>query len=174
MKLFLALAFTLPLTGCVPVIADYYYISLAVAEGVEVTATGVADYHKMVFHEPMPTRYLLKRDSYVLEFEVDKNAFQPTVRVTARSLEGDDLRILGVKTHPCGGWLPIHSKTRGNVHSFYWATLARKGCLPNSISDDASHSIVFSVEDAGAEVLGEERIPIAIVRNGSVIVYDAI
>lgn len=172
----LALALTPPLTGCAPAFTDYYYISLVEVEGIEVGATGVADYPASLFHDPMPIKYRLERGSYALEFELDMSAFQPTVWVGGKTYEGDDLRVVGVETHQCGSWSHLPYRTQGKLDEFYWSpiTWTEPPCLPAPLSDAGPHAMVFSVVGPGGEVLGEERIPFEVVRNGTVVYWDAV
>ena len=172
----LALALTPPLTGCAPAFTDYYYISLVEVEGIEVSATGVADYPASLFHDPMPIKYRLKRGLYTLEFEVDTSAFQPTVWVGGRTLEGGGLRVVGVETHRCEGWSHFSSRTRGKLDEFYWVPTKKteRPCLPVPPSDTGFHAMVFSVVGPEGEVLGEERIPFEVLRNGTVVYWDAV
>ena len=171
MKNALMLTVALSVAACVPILYDYYYISLEGIEGVKVLETGRSMFSGFS-HKPMPRRYEIARQSYVLEIELDR-ALAPNIWISATSESGVWLRIESVNASRCGGWR--HVVVGEQVKNRYiWLTKLDPYCQPGNFGYTEKQAIVFNVIGDDGENLGREQLPIKIVRNGTVFDFDAI
>ena len=168
----LMLIVALSLAACVPVPFDYYYISLVDVEEIKILETGRSSFSGF-FHKPMPIRYEIARQTYVLDIEFDRRTFQPSVWINATGESGEWLHIESVNASRCGDW---HQFVSGKQlrSRFYWSLITDPSCLPENFVDLEELVIVFNVIGDDGEYLGREQFPIKIVRNGTMFDFDSI
>jgi len=176
MRLAWSLTVALVLSGCVPIPREYYYISLTEAEGLEVVEYGTTS-RTAFLQKPMPVRYRLIRASYIVELEFGKTEFQPSLRVRAVCSSGTPL-LIGTEDdeRSCSGWVfGLNSELEvGEENRFMWTVMGRPKCLaPGEVSAER-FAIAFKVLDAEGNVIGEERLPFTVERNGFIVEFDAI
>ncbi len=175
MRMASALAAVVLLGGCVPVPYKYYHMSLAEVEGLEVVEYGTP--LQAFFQKPVPIHYRLSRASYFVELELEKSDFQPALRVSAASTSGNALLIqTRDDERSCVGWrfgLSNQLKVREN-NVFMWTVMGRSKCLAPGEVGAERFAIAFKVVDAEGNILGEERLPFTVERNGFVVIFDAI
>ncbi|MDE0272104.1 MAG: hypothetical protein F4220_10965 [Gammaproteobacteria bacterium] len=154
--------------GCAPRFDRFHYLSLAGVEGIEVLKSGEVD-RVTLFDKPIPMRYRLVRDAYVLEFVFDlaRNG-SPSVEIkVARPRE--EAMLEASRDDRCDRWR--HSGW-SNSYIYTWSSLER--CLLEGEEAAARQVIGLVVRDGAGKVLGREELPFEIVENGFTITVDAI
>ena len=78
--------------GCTPEFEDHYYISLEKNDKIEITKKG--ELPELFFNEPVPIKYRLERQNYILFFEIQRvgNA-EITIKVVNKLDNGRSLRV---------------------------------------------------------------------------------
>ena len=168
-KMLLVLAMAV-LSGCMPVLHDYYYMSFENVRDIRVLAYGKSRIHSLMFDEAMPIAYELKRIDYSLFMDVDLESKHPSSFLSGRGLDGQKLRIEEYPGRtPCGG------RTRGSSGRARWdgrndPAIFRFYCHPRNIDfclkskDDRVIRIqIFDRED---NLIGAENLPFEFVKNG--------
>ena len=155
--------------GCAPSFNYFYYLSLVGVEDIEILDRGVVD-DIALFHKPMPLRYQLERNAYVVEFELtpSEEGF-PHVWIRATMPSGEGVALEPTRDDRCDYWR--YSSTFGK-YSFKWSSLDH--CLLEGGEAAVRQVIGLVVHDSTGNVMGEEDLPFEIVRNGIVIGIDAI
>ena len=174
-KTILFLFVVLLTNGCVPIKYDYYYISFEGAPDIKTLTYGRAVISKLESHESMPVEYKLKRDRYIVFIETDKKSKRPASFIRAKKLEGQDLKIEAItNSSKCGGFdfLTVNIEDEQFLRYEWWG-FVKAECLNKEIIADEM-MISFRVIDDAGNLLGEERLPFKLIKNGIYIEQDAI
>lgn len=175
MRVVSGLAVLLVLCGCVPIPYKYYYMSLAEADGLEVVERGTTSH--ALLQNPVPVLYQLSRRSYFVELDLDELGFQPSFRVRASSSSGTPLLIeTRAERRSCLGWkIGLKGEPEvGRENHFIWSVIGRPKCLVPGEVPAERFAIAFKVLDLEGNVLGTERLPFTVERNGFIVEFDAI
>ena len=176
MRMASIIAIVLLLSGCVPIPRKHYYMSLAEVDGLEVVEYGTTS-RTSFLQKPVPIHYRLSRASYFVELELEKLESQPAFRVSAASTSGNALLIQTRDDERfCSGWsLGLSNQLRvGENNFFMWTVMGNAKCLAPGEVGAERFAIAFKVVDAEGNILGEERLPFTVERNGFVVIFDAI
>ena len=163
------------MNGCVPVKYDYYYISFEDTPDIKTLTYGKTAINKLESHEPMPIEYELNRGRYTLSIEIDQKSKRPASFVRAKNLEGLGLKVEAITDgSKCGGFdfLTVDIKDDEFLRYEWWG-FVKAECLNKKISTNEM-SINFRVMDDTGNLLGEERLPFKLIKNGIYIEQDAI
>ena len=173
LKIAVAIAIAVTMSGCVPVFGRYYYIALMDAPGLEVTGYGVRKFETW-FHERMPMSYRLRRQHYEVELEVSAEASAwPRMFVKSQSPDGTPLSINPVDIGECSSWWP-RMPDGGVPSQFTWYREASMKCNLDGLRTDDEHVMRFKIVDEAGNIFGEESLPFDLARNGLWVEYDAI
>jgi len=167
-KVFFIISTIVAFIGCVPHAAEYRYISLEQVNGVEIVDHGKAKLKNLKSHNTMPVKYLIKKDKYTLEFNLDKNSYLPAVIISALSEKHEPLSIqhkLDSSSVGCASYK--HVSDSSYELKFTWL-----GC--NDKDDATKQKISVRIVDFAGNVVGEELIPFELKVNGIYVVQDAI
>ena len=183
--LFLFVAFLI--SSCV-VTHGYYYISLEEIPGIKTLAYGKSERGNIRSHEAMPVEYELSRDRYILLIEIDRKSNWPASYIRAKSLEGLDLQVKVTADveavregraprtpYTCSGFDFFAFDTENDTLLRYewWGFFEGEICSLRNISAD-DLTMRFRVMDNAGNLLGEERLPFRLIRNGLMIEYDVL
>ena len=172
--IFTALLFSV---GCVPKFFEYKYISLEQLEGVQVISHGKSEISHLLSDNEMPVRYELARESYILVFELDKKYYWPSIFVGSKSLSNVGLIIEAIAIGDCGRFDVWGTYTIDNLQAlrYVWSPAGSINCRVSDIEDYPAQQIIgFVVKNQEGKVLGEEKLPFTLIRNGTYYEYDSL
>lgn len=154
---------------------EFHYISLEKIEGICIKSLGRLNRSDIKADHDMPMRYELKRRNYLLVFEVDSYHW-PNLLVSPRSPNGDGLILEPIKIGKCS-YLddPYYEMDGMEAWRYVWMGDSWPDCPAKDGESYPPHQIIgFRVKNREGDVLGEERLPFDLVRNGFYYVIDAI
>jgi len=154
--------------GCAPSFNHFHYLSLAGVEGIEVLEWGEVE-DLALFHEPMPVRYRLARNDYVLEFASNHaQSGSPSVEIKV-ARPGERVVLEPSRDDRCDTWW-----RSGWSNSYIYTWFSDDDCLLEGEEAAVRQVIGLVVRADVGEVLGREELPFEIVENGVTITVDAI
>lgn len=157
--------------GCMSKSFDYKYISLEQFEGIQVISHGRSELSRLKSDNEMPIRYELARENYVLIFELDKKNHWPSVFVSSVSLSNVGLIIEAIAVGDCGGfddWGIQYKIDNLQALRYVWSPAFNRNCQVSGNEDYPSQQMIgFVVKDQGGNILGEEKLPFTLIRNGT-------
>ena len=172
----------LGVAGCAPAFFTYRYIGLKDDLGAEILEYGKSDVPNLFFHRTMPIRYKLARNSYILEFEIDKKNYSPNMTVKVESNNISTLRILrndDARETICANYYYLNRVSRRILphrpldrDQPYWLVYTVFGCRPGTLPQP--EAIQFVIVDEEDSVVATESIPFEIISNGFFMMFDAI
>lgn len=154
--------------GCAPSFYYFYYLSLAGVPGIEVLEQGFVD-RVALFDEPMPIRYQLVRNAYVIEFELERRRGSPHIWMRATMPSGAGVALEPTRDDRCDY---LRYSNTFSKNEFRWSSVDH--CLLDGNEAAVRQVIGLVVRESTGNVLGKEDLPFEIVRNGIVIEIDAI
>ena len=149
---------------------DFYYLSLAGVEAIEVLEMGVVERDRVFFHDPMPIRYRLSRDAYVIEINRNLDHGSPTIWIKAATPAGANLALEQSRDDRCDSWWDFSQNS--GYYEYSWSNL--RNCLPVGEEAEERQVIGLVVRNEAGDVIGEESLPFEIVRNGTIVRIDSI
>lgn len=175
--LFLILFF---LSGCVPSVTQFIYISLADAPDIEIVERGRFTGDKSFFHEEMPVKYKLSRDTYDVFFLLDQLVAGQVMFVWAVSSQGQNLDIKKIDVPgSCGGFRSFTSRkiNSSQISAYVWGIQTKNCVLEDGrykldVEQKYRH-ISFKIFDQETFV-AQESIPFNWANNGYYVQYDSL
>lgn len=157
-------------SGCLPKSFDYKYISLEEVKDINVLSHGVSQLSSLKSSNKMPVSYELKKEAYVLVFEIDRGNYWPSILVGAKSFGGDGLVVEAVSVSSCGRfekWGIDYNIDAIPALRYVWSPAFSNSCeVSNNESYPDQQLIGFKVKNDSGEVLGKELLPFSLINNG--------
>ena len=164
--------------GCFYIKSDYKYISLEQLDGIQIISHGKSELSGLKSDNEMPVRYELARKNYVLIFELDKKNYWPSIFVSAKSLSNVGLIIEAGSFGSCGGfedWGFQYMIDNLPALRYVWSPAFNINCRVRDNEDYPIEQIIsFAVKNKEGKILGEEKLPFTLKRNGTYYDIDAI
>ena len=159
----LGLACVLVLASCFQRPYRLRYLSFENVDGITVESRAEPELEDLMLASEIPVGYSLQRPGYSLILEIERNSFRPRARIGLRG--GSGLRLVARprfamrpgRAAPCGGYDQVSNA--GQELLFSWSRCG----------DDAAASefvVAFDVLDGTGTVVGEERLPFELKRDG--------
>ena len=174
-KVLLTVACVLLCASCIRYEYKFHYISLEKIEGICIKSLGRLNRSDIKEDHDMPMRYELKRENYLLVFEVG-DYHRPNLLVSPRSPNGDSLMLEPIKIGNCSylddpynDYLddPYYEMDGMEAWRYVWIPSSDSNCPAKDGESYPPHQIIgFRVKNREGDVLGEERLPFDLVRNG--------
>ena len=150
---------------------DYKYISLEQLEGIQIKSYGKSELPRLKSDNKMPVRYELVRENYILIFELDKKNHWPSIFVSSKSLSNVGLIIEAVSIGECGGfdnWGIQYTIDNLQALRYVWSPAFNRNCRVSGNEDYPIQQMIgFVVKNKEGKILGEEKLPFTLIRNGT-------
>ena len=144
------------------------YLSFERVADIEVDSMGSLEVEGLMFSSHIPLAYSLRRPDYTVALIIEKQSFRPRATLALRSAL--DLRMVARpglamragREAPCGAY----DDTSGGV-LFSWSICGDR-------ADRSEYLVAFDVVDASGRVVGEERLPFELKRDGICWIDDSL
>ena len=164
--------------GCICKKFDYKYISLEQLNGIQIISHGKPEIPHLKSDNEMPVRYELAREKYVLIFELDKMNHWPSIFVSAKSMSNVGHIIEAVSVGDCGGfddWGTQYTIDNLQALRYVWSPAFNRNCQVSGNEDYPVQQIIgFVVKNKEGKILGEEKLPFTLIKNGTYYEIDAL
>jgi hypothetical protein len=178
MKFLLVIVAAVLVTGCVPNVDDYYYMSLQHHADAKVTGQGKPDNASLFFAEVAPLDYRYTRDNYELRIRASMAEYWPSMFVSAVTPQGEALALQPLPFGACGSFENLGKRYAIEgipAQKYVWSPAFHKACSVDGSSGYKPDQVMaFEVTQRGGEPVGTESIAFELLRNGSYLSMDGL